>query len=48
MQVAIKAGWRSGSAGWTRRIAGEMVTRGSRGVELSEFRQKKIVQSMLV
>ena len=49
MQAAIKAGRRTGHPTWKRtksRVAGEVVTRGSRGMEFHGFRQNGIVQSM--
>lgn len=50
MQAAIKAGQRTGSRTWkqTGRTKGTEATRGSRGMELSEFRHTWIVQSMLL
>ena len=48
MQAAIKAGRNRDGKVWRRksRKDGEMVTRGSRGVELSGFRHQQVVQSM--
>ena len=51
MQAAIKAGRRTGHPTWKRtksRVAGEVVTRGSRGMEFHGFRQNGIVQSMFM
>lgn len=49
MRAALKAGRKGRSRTWKRasRIPGTTVTRGSRGVELSNFRQAQVVQSML-
>ena len=50
MQAALKAGRRTGRATWKRtgRTQGTEATRGTRGMELSEFRHARIVQSMFV
>ena len=48
MQAAIKAGRKTGNRTWTRtgRTQGTEATRGTRGMELSDFRHTRIVQSM--
>ena len=48
MQAAIKAGRKTGNKTWTRtgRTQGTDATRGTRGMELSDFRHTRIVQSM--
>ena len=51
MQAAIKAGRRTGHPTWKRtksRVVGEVVTRGSRGMEFHGSRQNGIVQSMFM
>ena len=48
MQAAIRAGRKTGNKTWKRtgRIQGMEATRGTRGMELSNFRHTRIVQSM--